>query len=157
MRHPTARAVLVGSIIALSSLALSAPPASAEFSTELQEALTTSKYAYIASERKSGTLGRPAEIWYMYHDGAVWVGTPKTTYRARRIAAGRTKARVALGTPDGPAFDATGSIVEDSELTALLFERLAQKYPTGWKSYENGFRSGFQDGSRVLIKYAPAD
>ena len=93
----------------------------------------------------------------MYHDGAVWVGTPKTPHRAKRIVAGRTKAKVALGKPDGPAFDATGSIVEDVELIALLFERLAQKYPDGWRSYEKGFRSGFQDGSRVLIKYGPAE
>lgn len=155
MRHLAARAVLVGSIIALSALLV--PPASAEFSAELEEALTTSKYAYIASERKSGALGRPAEIWYMYHNGAVYVGTPKTAYRARRIAAGRTKARVALGTPAGPAFDATGSIVKNDTLIGLLFAHLARKYPSDWKSYENGFRSGFQDGSRVLIKYTPAD
>lgn len=152
MRHIV---VLVSTVIALSAtLALSH---AAEFSAELEEALKTSRYAYIASERKSGDLGQPAEIWYMYHDGAVWVGTPKATYRAKRITAGRTKARVALGTPNGPAFDATGSIVEDAELTDLLFERLAQKYPSSWKSFESGFRSGFQDGSRVLIKYGPAD
>ena len=155
MRHI---AVLVSTVLTLSGLlTLSQRVSAAEFSAELEQALKTSRYAYIASERKSGDLGRPAEIWYMYHDGAVWVGTPKATHRAKRIAAGRTKARVALGKPGGPAFDATGSIVDDAELTALLFERLAQKYPSGWKSFENGFRSGFQDGSRVLIKYGPAD
>ena len=155
MRHLWASVVLAGTLLTLSGLL----PVShaAKLSAEIEQALKTSTYAYIATERKNGDLGRSAEIWYMYHDGAVWVGTPKTTYRAKRIAAGRTKARVALGKPDGPAFDATGSIVNDAELTALLFERLAQKYPSGWKSYEDGFRSGFADGSRVLIKYQPAD
>ena len=158
MRHVWASTILAGTVLTLSGLLLVSQPVSAvELSAELEQALTTSTYAYIATERKSGDLGRPAEIWYMYHDGAVWVGTPKTTYRARRIEAGRTKARVALGSPDGPAFDATGSIVNDAELTALLFERLAQKYPSGWQSFESGFRSGFADGSRVLIKYQPAE
>lgn len=158
MRHVWASAVLAGSLLTLSGLLLvSQPVSAAELSAELEQALTTSRYAYIATERKSGDLGSPAEIWYMYHDGAVWVGTPKATYRARRIEAGRTKARVALGSRDGPTFDATGSIVNDAELTALLFERLAQKYPSGWQSFESGFRSGFADGSRVLIKYQPAD
>ncbi len=129
------------------------PVSAAGFSTEVEQALETSTYAYIASERKSGELGTAAEIWYMSHDGAVWVGTPKATYRAKRILAGRTKAHVALGKKDGPAFDATGSIVTDPKLNEVLFEALAKKYPSGWKSYESGFREGFKDGSRVLIKY----
>ena len=149
----------ISTVVALTLVGLffsSSPVSAAGYSAEVEDALKTSTYAYISSERKSGELGGPAEIWYMYHDGAVWVGTPKTTYRAKRILAGRTKARVALGKTDGPAFDASGSIVEDPKINEVLFETFAQKYPSGWKSYEDGFRSGFADGSRVLIKYVPA-
>lgn len=158
MRYITRNSILAVVAVTLGGLFLSSQPAlAAGYSAELEEALKTSTYAYISSERKSGELGSPAEIWYMYHDGAVWVGTPKTTYRAKRIRAGRTKARVAVGKTDGPAFDATASIVDDPKINDLLFETFAQKYPGGWKSHEESFRSGFADGSRVLIKYIPAE
>ena len=155
MRY-TWNVVLAAIVITLSGIAFSyAPVSAASYSAEVEEALKTSTYAYIASERKSGKFGTLAEIWYMYHDGFVWVGTPKTTYRAKRILAGRTKAKVALGKKDGPAFDAKASIVDDPKLNEVLFENLAKKYPSGWKSFESGFRDGFKDGSRVLIKYEP--
>ena len=155
MRY-TWNVVLAAIVITLSGIAFSyAPVSAASYSAEVEEALKTSTYAYIASERKSGEFGTLAEIWYMYHDGLVWVGTPKTTYRAKRILAGRTKAKVALGKKDGPAFDAKASIVDDPKLNEVLFENLAKKYPSGWKSFESGFRDGFKDGSRVLIKYEP--
>ncbi len=155
MRY-TWNVVLAAIVITLSGIAFSyAPVSAASYSAEVEEALKTSTYAYIASERKSGEFGTLAEIWYMYHDGFVWVGTPKTTYRAKRILAGRTKAKVALGKKDGPAFDAKASIVDDPKLNEVLFENLAKKYPSGWKSFESGFRDGFKDGSRVLIKYEP--
>ncbi len=128
----------------------------AEFSSELQQALDSSKYVYIQSERKSGELGSKAEIWFFEHDGAVWVGTPKSTYRVRRIQAGRTKAKVWIGSRDGQSFEATGSLVKDDAVNEIMFKTFAEKYPDGWSSYEEGFRSGFADGSRTLVRYDPA-
>lgn len=157
MRYIKRNSLLTAAVLIVSGLLFSSQPVSAAaYSAEVEAALTTSTYAYISSERKSGEQGKAAEIWYMYHDGLVWVGTPKTTYRAKRILAGQTKARVALGKTDGPTFDATASIVDDPKMNDVLFENLAKKYPGGWKSFEEGFRSGFSDGSRVLIKYEPA-
>ena len=128
----------------------------AEFSSELQQALDSSKYVYIQSERKSGELGSKAEIWFFAHDGAVWVGTPKSTYRVRRIQAGRTKAKVWIGSRDGQSFEATGSLVKDDAVNEIMFKAFAEKYPDGWPQYEEGFRSGFADGSRTLVRYDPA-
>ncbi len=128
----------------------------AEFSSELQQALDSSKYVYIQSERKSGELGSKAEIWFFKHDGAVWVGTPKSTYRVRRIQAGRTKAKVWIGSRDGQSFEATGSLVKDEAVNEIMFKAFAEKYPDGWPQYEEGFRSGFADGSRTLVRYDPA-
>ena len=62
--------------VALLSTTLIAPPAHAELSAEIKTALASSKFVYIASTRKDGTLSKPAEIWFLYHDGAVYVGTP---------------------------------------------------------------------------------
>ena len=161
MRNTCKSVVLAATVITLSGMLISpfspSPASAAGFSAEVEQALETSTYAYIASERKSGELGSAAEIWYMSHAGAVWVESPKTTYRAKRILAGRTKAKVALGKKDGPAFDAKGSIVNDPQLNDVFFEALAKKYPSGWKSYESGFRDGLKDGSRVLIKYEPVE
>src|SRR5262249_55515571 len=115
-----------------------------------------SKYVYIASARKDGSFSKPAEIWFMFHDGAVYVASPPTTWRVRRIKAGRTKAKIAVGSPTGPSFDAVGAIVNDPKLYPTLFEVYAKKYPDGWPTFESKFQSGLKDGSRVLIKYTPA-
>ena len=128
----------------------------AELSSELQQALDSSKYVYIQSERKSGEFGSKAEIWFFAHDGAVWVGTPVTTYRVRRIQAERTKAKIWIGSRDGPSFEATGSLVKDEAVNEILYKTFAEKYPDGWSTYEESFRSGFADGSRTLVRYDPA-
>ena len=120
-------------------------------------ALDEATYVYIASERKDGSFGTPAEIWFMHHDGAVFVASPTTTWRVRRIEAGRPKATVAIGKPDGPRFNATGSIVRDPALYDRLFGVLAKKYPERWTGYETRFREGLTDGSRVLIRYQPTN
>ena len=128
-----------------------------ELSPELKTALTNSKYVYISSTRKGGTLGKPAEIWFLYHDGAVYVGTPPTSWRVRRIKAGRPQAKIAVGKPDGPSFMATGAVVNEPDIYPLMYETYAKKYPDGWTQHEEKFRSGFKNGSRVLVKYTPKD
>jgi len=134
-----------------------APAQSASLSPELQKALDSSKYVYIQSTRKDGTLGKSAEIWFMHHNGAVWVASPATTHRVKRIQAGQTKAKIAIGKTDGPSFNAKGSIVKDPEANKVMFEVYAKKYGSGWSSYEKKFRDALADGSRVLIEYEPAD
>ena len=129
----------------------------AELSPDIKSALTNAKFVYISSTRKDGSLGKPAEIWFMYHDGAVYVGTPPTSWRARRIKKGRPQVKIAVGKPDGPSFMATGAIINDPALYPVMFETYSKKYPEGWSHFEEKFRSGFKDGSRVLIRYTPKD
>jgi hypothetical protein len=128
----------------------------ADLPAELTRALETSRYVYIATARKTGGYGAPAEIWFMYDQGAVWVASPPTTWRVKRIRAGRRTARIAVGAKDGPSFTATGSLVRDPAVYERLFATFAKKYPEGWRQYESRFRAGLNDGSRVLIRYAPA-
>jgi hypothetical protein len=132
-----------------------ARPAAAGLSDAQREGLTNSRYVYIASQRKDGTFGSPAEIWFLFHDGAVWVGTPPQSWRVKRIKAGRPNATIAIGKVDGPSFKAKGELVKDTQMEELLFKTFATKYPEGWPTHEAKFRSGFKDGSRVLIKYVP--
>ena len=126
-------------------------------SADLQKALADSTYVYISSMRKDGSFGASAEIWYMYHDGAVYVGTRPASWRVRRIKAGRPTAKIAVGKSDGPSFTATGSLVNDPAAQAELLKTFARKYPDRWPSHEQNFREGFKDGSRVLVKYVPKD
>jgi hypothetical protein len=149
---------LVGLLaITLLAATLSASGARAELSDEIKSALASSKYVYIASTRKNGNLGKPAEIWFLYRNGAVYVGTPPTSWRARRIKAGRPQAKIWVGKTDGPSFMTTGAIVNDPEAQQVMLEAYAKKYPDGWSKFEAKFRSGFKDGTRVLIRYTPKD
>ena len=155
MSRPTLRGVVAGALLAVSLYTASAR--AGELSAEIKSALASSKYVYIASTRKNGSLSKPAEIWFLYHDGAVYVGTPPTTWRARRIKAGRSTAKIWVGKPDGPSFVATGAIVNQPDVYPVMFDTYAKKYAGDWNKFEDKFRTGFKDGTRVLIKYVPKD
>ncbi len=149
MRALAARASVLALLLATATASV------ADLTPELERSLASSTYVYIASERKDGGFGSPAEIWFMWDDGAVWVGTPATSWRAKRIKAGRPRARIAVGSRGGPTFTATGAIVSDPARHERLFTTFATKYPDGWTRYEARFREGMKDGTRVLIRYDP--
>ena len=153
-RKWTLRILVVTLICSLFSIV---PAQSATLSPELQQTLDSSKYVYIQTERRDGSFSKAAEIWFMPYQDAVWVVSPATTHRVKRIQAGKTKAKVWIGKSDGPSFDAQGSIVKDPEINKVVLDTFAKKYADSWSSYEKSFRDGLADGSRVLIKYAPAE
>ncbi len=132
-------------------------PAAADLALapEIVRALEQSPYVYVATQRKDGTFSPPAEIWFMWDQDAVWVASPVTTWRAKRIEAGRPAARIYVGKKDGPMLTATGAFVRDPAAYERLYATFAKKYPDGWPRYEAKFREGLQDGSRVLMRYAP--
>jgi len=134
---------------------LVATPAAARLTPDLEQALDTATYVYVQSERKSGELGKPAEIWFYVEGGSVYVGTRPGSWRVKRIKAGRTRARIAIGKPTGPAFDATGALVQDPALAQRMMDAFAKKYPGGWPRHADGFREGFKTGARVLVRYTP--
>lgn len=141
---------------ALVAVVLALPVSAHALSADLEAALKANTYVYIATERKDHSLGKPAEIWFLFHQGAVWVASPPTTWRVKRIKAGRTKVKIAVGNPDGPSFRATGSLSKDTSVHEVMFKTFAEKYKDRWKGYEQRFRDGLKDGSRVLIKYDPS-
>ncbi len=127
----------------------------AALTPELERALSEARYVYIQSERKSGQFGKPAEIWFFVNGGTVYVGTRPTSWRVKRIKAGRTRARIAVGSPQGPSFEATGKLVRDPAIEAKLMASYATKYPEGWPRHAESFRAGFRTGERVLVAYTP--
>src|SRR5262252_7018963 len=101
----------------------------------LDEALRDAKYVYVQSERKTGEWSKPAEIWFHYEDGKVYVGTRPTSWRVKRIGWKRAKARIAVGKVDGPSFVAKAEVVKDPDVERRLMEDYAKKYPDGWKTH----------------------
>jgi hypothetical protein len=153
------RVIVITVLAAILSLLLTSGSAfareAAGLSAEIKEQLADSTYVYISSTRKDGSFGKPAEIWFLWHDGAVYVGTRPESWRVRRIGWGRPRARIAVGKVDGPSFFATGAVVNEPAVHDVLFDTYAKKYPEGWPKYEQNFRKGFKDGSRVMVKYTP--
>jgi len=131
------------------------PAAAGVLTPEVERELARSTYVYIATQRKDGMLGSPAEIWFMWDQGAVWVASPPTTWRVKRIRHGRALAQIAVGTRYGPAFTAKGALVRDPAAYERLCATYAKKYPDGWPKFEARFRDGLKDGSRVLVRYEP--
>ena len=166
MAHRTKVAALL-----LQALLFAAPPVHAGLSKENAEKLEAARYVYIASTRKDATLGKPAEIWFFSEDGALYVGTRPSSWRVRRIKAGRPQAKIWIGEANGPSrftaterelqglpsFAARGELVNDAKLQEKMFEVYAKKYPDGWKEHESAFRNGFKSGDRVIVKYTPVD
>ena len=122
---------------------------------DLAKALSEARYVYIQSERKGGAFSKPAEIWFFVDGGVVYVGTRPTSWRVKRIKAGRPRARIAIGSPQGPSFEATGKLVKDAAVEAKLMAAFAKKYPDGWATHADNFRDGFRSGDRVLVAYTP--
>jgi hypothetical protein len=143
-------------VLLAAAIVASAPAPAAALDAALEEKLASSKYVYISSQRKDGSFGKPAEIWFLYDQDAVWVGTPPTSWRVKRLEAGRPAAKIAVGSSDGLSFAAVGSVVHDPKVLDRMYEAYARKYPDRWPGYEQRFREGMKDGSRVLVKYVPA-
>jgi hypothetical protein len=141
--------------LALATALLIAAPALAGLTPEQEKQLAEATYVYIQSERKSGDWSTPAEIWFFVDGGTLYVGTKPTSWRVKRIKAGRTKARIAIGKVDGPSFEATGAVLSDAAIQDKMMVAYATKYPDGWKKHEQGFRDGFKSGERVLVAYTP--
>ncbi|MGH7823497.1 MAG: hypothetical protein ACREQ9_27360 [Candidatus Binatia bacterium] len=148
-----AAALLVPVVVTL--LLLPPAPAAAALPPEISSALAESEYVYIATTRKDGSLGRPAEIWFFFHEGSVYVSSPKTTWRVRRIQDGRPAAKISVGKPEGPSFSAVGEIVADASMNEPLMNAFAKKYPERWSTWAEKFRQQLADGSRVVVRYAP--
>jgi hypothetical protein len=144
------RAVAIGALL-IAAIAV----ARSTLAPDVRRALSDAKYVYLQSERKTGELGTPAEIWFFVEGDTLYVGTRPQSWRVKRIKAGRTRARIAAGSPGGPAYEATGALVRDPAVEGRMMAAFATKDPDRWPRYADGFREGFRTGERVLVAYTP--
>lgn len=91
-------------------------------------ALGTAKRMYLTTYAASGRSGT-VPTWFMVENGALYFTTLRASLKSRRIrATGRV--RVALGAPDGPAFDGLAEWVDDRpDLERLVLAAYRRKYP----------------------------
>jgi hypothetical protein len=152
-----------GAARAAKSAAPALPPAT-------RSLLEKSPYVYVSPLRvDGGESSCHGEVWYGWLDESVVLITATTAWKARALSSGRDRARLwvgdhgpwkkALGTNEefrsAPHFEARAERVEDAQVLERLMQDYRRKYPAGIGKWEPRMRSGFADGTRVLIRYSP--
>jgi hypothetical protein len=133
--------------------------------------LEKSRFVYISPLRSDGSESTcHGEVWYAWLDGAVVINTAPATWKGRALAAGLYRARVWVGDHGrwkklmghseefraAPRFDArVDSVKDDEALLERLLEVYARKYPDEIDKWREKMRSGYLDGSRLLLRYTP--
>jgi hypothetical protein len=166
------RRFLAGSLLWLVGLVvapLSARRARGEVSS-LHGLLEHSPYVYVSPLRSDGSESHcHAEVWYAWLDEAIVMIVSADRWKARAIARGLAKARIWVGDHGrwkgliwnnerfraAPSFEARGERVEDAALLERLLGAYETKYPDEIAQWRDRMRTGYADGSRVLVRYHP--
>ena len=132
-------------------------------------ALQSSKLVYLTPLKSDGEESRcKAEIWFAFQDNAVYVVTQADAWRAEAVRQGLTQARIWVGDfgvwtdaedafRAAPQLETTASLETDADAQARVLQNMGEKYADdGWGRWGPRFRSGLDDGSRVMIRYALA-
>jgi len=132
-----------------------------------REALRESPYVYVSPLHRDGSESScHGEVWYFVDDGDVVLYTARDRWKARAIRTGRDRARIWVGdygtwqTPlqrfrEGPSFVARAGFEERPEVFERLMEAYARRYPEEWDSWRPRFRKGWEEKTRVMIRYTP--
>ena len=149
----------------------SPPRRSGALAPELTRALEKSPFVYVSPLRSDGRESAcHGEVWYGWLDGSVVLITSAESWKARSLDRGLERARLWVGDygrwkrvvgrneafRSGPSFEARATVAREEALLERLLEVYQRKYPEEIGRWRERFRSGFADGTRVLIRYAPA-
>ena len=117
--------------------------------------LTTQKLISVATKRPNGDWGRPAPIWFMYEDEAVYFITAPTSFKARRIRKG-SPVLVWLDEKQEPAFSGETQIVTDPVILDRINAAYKDKYWMAWLTYWAMPLDGrVQAGNMVAVRVIP--
>jgi hypothetical protein len=105
------------------------------------------------------------EVWFVYHDGEVFVVTKSDAWRTQAIRRGLRRAAIWIGEfgPWGSAKDRyrsapylviEGQIESDATTHDTVLAVYATKYPDEWNTWGPRFRDGLRSGDRVMLRYA---
>ena len=132
-----------------------------------RKALHESPLVYISPLQSDGRESRcHGEVWFLFDRGDVLISTGRKTWKARALASGRDQARIWVGDfgrgrsvddrfREGPTFKAHAREELDRAALDRMVAAFGKKYPDEWGKWEPRFKKGFEDRSRVLIRYQP--
>ena len=135
--------------------------------SETVAALESSPLVYVSPIKSDGGESScHGEVWYSLDGTDVELATAKDTWKTRAVRKGLDRARIWVGDfgqarsadgpfRKGPSFLAHASVDEDPATFERLMSAYGSRYPDGWDKWEPRFRSGYGDGSRILIRYRP--
>jgi hypothetical protein len=168
----TRRALLQGAGYGLGTLLLPVRFAPAKeawaLPAETLEALQSSQLVYVSPLNSDGGESQcHGEVWYFWDQGAVVLATSSGTWKAKALAQGLDRARIWVGDFDrgqkgsegpfrqGPTFLTKAERDTAPATFERLFEAFGKRYAEEWGKWGPRFRSGYADGSRILIRYTP--
>ena len=146
------------------------PAASPPKDTSREKLLAESPYVYVSPLRSNGQESScHSEVWFGWLNGSVVVITAATTWKARSLGKGLDRARIWVGDygrvkqlmgsnqafRGGPSFLARAEQVRDAKTLDTLLDLYDKKYPAEIEKWRGKMRAGYQDGSRILIRYRP--
>ena len=164
------REVLVGgaALCAWPVAARADAEAATESDSPTQEQLDSSEFAYICPLRADGTESTcHGEVWYGWIAKSIVIITSKDSWKARALARGQRRARIWVGNHGrwkglifrneafrkAPHFDFMGLPIKNDDLLERLLALYETKYPAEIADWRDRMRSGYADGSRVMIRY----
>lgn len=126
------RRLLLSLLLAAGVGAAGVARAADAFSPEVDAALKTASYIYVATKRLNGEWSTVAPVWFMYDGEAVYFTTSPTSHKAHRIHRG-SPVRVWVGKKDGPFFEGQARFIRGKpDLVNRMAEVYRQKYWLAW-------------------------
>ncbi len=129
--------------------------------------LASSALVYISPLLSDGRESRcHGEVWFFFDKGDVVISTGRSTWKGRALEGGKDRARVWVGDfgrgddvgdryRAGPTFTTRAREDRDGDSFIRLLSAFGKKYPDAWGKWEPRFKKGFEDHSRLLIRYSP--
>ncbi len=169
------RRTLLGALIglALTPAALAraqSPRPRPALDPKLASAFEQSPYVYVCPLLADGAESTcHGEVWFGWIDGSAVVITAATSWKARGLERGLTRARLWVGDygrwkqlmgrndkfREAPSCVARVERVSDRSYIDNLLASYEKKYPKEIANWREPMRNGALDGSRVLIRYVP--
>lgn len=158
------RQLLIGGAALLFGARGLTPPVRAADAPSLA-ALDRSQLIYLTPLREGGRESScHAEVWFVRHQGDIYVSTATAAWRADALRRGFSRARIWIGEfgawtrakdafRAAPSAEIEGRIETDTAVQAAVLEVFGRKYADEWDKWGPRFRDGLADGSRVLLRY----
>ena len=151
----TRMGILLGLLLAVGLGAVSVAYGGDSFSPELDAALKTESYLYIATRRLNGEWSTVAPVWFMYDGEAVYFTTAPTSHKAHRIHRDSLM-RVWVGKKDGPFFEGQGQFIRGNpDLVNRMGEVYQQKYWLAWFGFFVPRPRRVGSGKTLVVKVTP--